>query len=214
MPFGTREKGRDPGLGGGCRREVPFVCNPCDREANELVVLHNGCSIHFHDRTTETYMEDPPSDPSSRPSLVRDAGFVLESLAALTRILQALDRQRAGSFGLSAAHWQALLALQRTGPLTVTGLGDRLFLEKSTASRLAKGLLSEGLVRKRSPGSDERKVILQVTELGIQLSRKILNELSEEYIQVLSSMEPEVGRSLPVALARLTKELARRVERA
>lgn len=160
-------------------------------------------------------MEGSPSEQrGSRPSLVRDARLLQETLGALTRILQALDRQRAVRFGLSPTHWQALLALQQTGPLTVTGLGDRLFLEKSTASRLAKGLLEDGLVRRRSPRSDDRKVILQVTEYGMQRSRKILNELSEQYIEVLSALDPEVGRFLPAALAQLTKDLAGRVERA
>jgi DNA-binding MarR family transcriptional regulator len=92
--------------------------------------------------------------------------------------------------------------------MPVTKLGDALVLEKSTASRLAKGLMDRGLVRKRSPQSDSRVVILQLTEQGQRLSRKILNELSREYMEILEPFEPEVRKELPDYLQRLTFHLA------
>lgn len=145
---------------------------------------------------------------SSRTHLIRNAALLRESMERVLRILQAGDRDRARRHGISPSQGQALLALSRSGPLTVTGLGEHLHLEKSTASRLAKGLLKRGFVRKRSPASDDRKVILQVTEQGIRLSRRILNDLSEEYVALLGSMDPEVGESLPRLLALLAQGMA------
>jgi len=96
--------------------------------------------------------------------------------------------------------------------MTVTQLGDFLFLEKSTASRLAKGLIEKDLVRKRAPEADGRVVILQVTENGRRLARKILNDLEEEYRSLLEDFDPEVRAALPRLLDRLTQTIKNREE--
>lgn len=91
--------------------------------------------------------------------------------------------------------------------MTVTALGERLHLEKSTASRIVKGLLGIGLVRKRSPTSDERKVILQLTEQGLRLARKLLNDYAKEDVELLESLDPESRGRLPILLGELTGTL-------
>jgi DNA-binding MarR family transcriptional regulator len=94
--------------------------------------------------------------------------------------------------------------------MTVTQLGDFLYLEKSTASRLAKSLMKKDLVRRRAPEADGRIVILQVTEAGRRLARKILNDLADEYRNLLDEFEPEVRVALPRVLDRLTETMKRR----
>ncbi len=145
---------------------------------------------------------------AGRSSLVREASALQEALGSLLRMLQHRDRDRAERYDLSGSQFHAIQALAREGPMPVTKLGDALVLEKSTASRLAKGLLDRGLVRKRSPQSDSRVVILQLTEQGQRLSRKILNDLSGEYMEILEPFDPEVRRELPDYLERLTFHLA------
>ena len=153
------------------------------------------------------YASESNAPPSGRPSLLRAAARLEETLGTLSRALQARDRGRAARYDLSVSQFHALLALEKGGPTPVTGLGDRLHLEKSTASRLAKGLLARGLVRKRSPASDDRVVILQATEQGLRLSRRILNDLSEEYTDLLAGIDPPMREALPQALERLLEEL-------
>jgi DNA-binding MarR family transcriptional regulator len=92
--------------------------------------------------------------------------------------------------------------------MTVTSLADCLHLEKSTASRLAKGLLARGLIRKRSPTSDDRKVILQLTEAGMRLARKVFNDSSEEFVGILESLDPESGSMLPPLMGELSRAVA------
>lgn len=144
------------------------------------------------------------------PALLRDAARLRESLAELIRVLQSRDRDRACCYDLSVSQCHALQALIQNGPMTVSKLGGHLYLEKSTASRLAKALLEKELVRRRAPRGDGRVVILQVTEAGRHLARKILNDLSEEYRGLLEQFEPEVRAALPVALDRLTQIFAAR----
>jgi DNA-binding MarR family transcriptional regulator len=96
--------------------------------------------------------------------------------------------------------------------MTVTQLGDHLYLEKSTASRLAKALLGKGLVRRRAPHADGRMVILQVTEAGHRMARKILKDLSEEYTDLLEDFDPQVRAALPQLIDRLSQTIARRTK--
>jgi MarR family 2-MHQ and catechol resistance regulon transcriptional repressor len=146
------------------------------------------------------------------PSLMRDAARVQEALSELIRVIQFRDRDRACCYDLSVSQCHALETLIRKGPMTVTQLGDQLYLEKSTASRLAKGLLQKELVRKRAPHTDGRVIILQVTEGGHRLARKILNDLAEEYMDLLDQFDPAVRAALPVLLDRLTQSIADRTE--
>ena len=147
-----------------------------------------------------------------RPTLIRDAARLQEALSGLIRLLQFRDRDRACCYDLSVSQCHALEALIQVGPMTVTQLGDHLYLEKSTASRLAKALLEKGLVRRRAPNADGRMVILQVTEAGHRMARKILKDLSEEYIDLLEDFDPEVRAALPQLIDRLSNTIARRTK--
>jgi DNA-binding MarR family transcriptional regulator len=147
-----------------------------------------------------------------RPSLLRDAARLQEALADLIRVLQFRDRDRACCYDLSVSQCHALQTLIQNGPMTVTQLGLHLYLEKSTASRLAKALLEKDLVRKRAPRGDGRVVILQVTEAGRRLARKIMNDLAEEYRDLLERFDPEVRAALPLLLDRLTRIISARID--
>ena len=147
-----------------------------------------------------------------RPSLIRDASRLQASLSEFIRVLQFRDRDRACCYELSVSQCHALEALVKHGPMTVTELGSHLYLEKSTASRLAKGLLEKELIRRRAPQADGRRVILQVTEAGQRLARKILNDLAAEYQDLLVEFDPEVRSALPKVVDRLTQTFVNRMD--
>jgi MarR family transcriptional regulator, 2-MHQ and catechol-resistance regulon repressor len=152
----------------------------------------------------------PDTRTSPHPSLMRDAGRLQEALMDLMRVVRFRDRDRACCYDLSASQCHALQALVRQGPMTVNDLAAYLRLEKSTASRLAGGLLDKEVVRKRAARSDGRVVMLQVTEAGHRLSRRILNDLTAEYMELLEGFDPEVRSALPTLLERLASVVARR----
>lgn len=147
-----------------------------------------------------------------RPDLIRDASRLQASLSEFIRVIQFRDRDRACCYELSVSQCHALEALVKHGPMAVTELGEHLYLEKSTASRLAKALLQKELIRRRTLRGDGRRVILQVTETGQRLARKILNDLSEEYQQLLKDFDPEVRAALPDVLDRLTRTFVGRLD--
>jgi len=152
-----------------------------------------------------------PTVARPRSELLRTAAQMQEAMSDLIRVLQHRDRERSCCYDLSVSQCQALQAIVRDGPLTVNELSDRLILEKSTVSRLAASLLEKALVRKRAPESDGRVVILQVTEAGLRLSRKIINDLTEEYTSLLEEFDPGVQDAVPRILGRLAEILSARV---
>jgi DNA-binding MarR family transcriptional regulator len=92
--------------------------------------------------------------------------------------------------------------------MTVTSLGNHLYLEKSTASRLAKGLIQKGMIRRRAPGRDGRVTILQLTESGRRTARKMENEVFSTYLSILEGMGPESRERLPELLQRFAEAVA------
>ena len=147
-------------------------------------------------------VRESPLEPQA--SLLGESARLQESLGKLMRVLQHHDRIRASRYDLPVSQCHALQTFLRWGPMTVTELGEHLYLEKSTASRLAKALLKRDLVRRRAPRDDGRVVILQLTEGGQRAARRIVQDLTEDYQLLLRSFDPEVRPTIHHLLDRLS----------
>lgn len=156
-------------------------------------------------------MDLPGNFASTHPHLVRDAAHLGRSLRNLLELTRARERELAEEWGLPPSQCRALVSLGVDGPVTVTGLAERLFLEKSSASRLVKGLGERGFARKRPTSSDERKVVVQLTESGARLHRKIQNELAQTYVHMAQALKPEMRKALPDLLDLLAAEMKGRL---
>ncbi len=89
--------------------------------------------------------------------------------------------------GLEPLQHQALLQTfgSGAGPLTVSGLAERLDIVPALASRLTKELQKRGLVTRREHATDRRVTVLEVTPEGLELLREIDNavHVHVEYFQ-------------------------------
>ena len=74
---------------------------------------------------------------------------------------------------LSGAQLWALVEIHRHPKLTVTELGKRLGIERSTASNLVNRLHDRHLVVKSADRADQRKVRLEATARGASLCEKV-----------------------------------------
>ncbi len=68
----------------------------------------------------------------------------------------------------------AIVALWENDHQTVRGLGENLFLESNTLTPILKKLEAQGYVRRRRDPSDERQVIVSLTDAGRALREKAL----------------------------------------
>ena len=74
--------------------------------------------------------------------------------------------------GLTYTQYIAMMVLWERKQLTVKELGDSLYLDSGTLTPLLKKMESQGLVIRERSVSDERSVIVSLTEKGEQLRDK------------------------------------------
>lgn len=102
--------------------------------------------------------------------------------------------------GLTYPQYLVLLTLWERDEVTVSTLGERLFLDSGTLTPLLKRLESSGFLRRQRAVHDERQVIVSLTAAG----RNLRNEAQAIPLHVSCS----VGCSLD-EVKMLTKELQR-----
>ena len=68
--------------------------------------------------------------------------------------------------GLTDPQYLVMLALWEQDAVTVSQLGERLFLDSGTLSPLLKRLQAHGLVQRERATDDERRVLVALTERG------------------------------------------------
>lgn len=154
----------------------------------------------------------PILTPILEPGLVEDAHHLSEALSDLIRVVQFRDRDRACCYDLSVSQCYALKAVADLGPLTVNDLAARLYLDKSTASRLANTLVDKGLLARERDAEDGRVVRLAVTEDGSAMDQRLGDDLALEYAELLSDFDPEIRAAITRLVSRLGRSFAARVD--
>ena len=158
--------------------------------------------------TTNRQLGLHPTDAS----LDADAKSVQSSLSELIRLVQFRDRDRICCHDVSVSQCYAMEAVKRSGPLRLGDLATHLYLDKSTTSRIVDGLEAKGYVERRPDPADRRAVLLQATDSGLRLVRRIESELHAESLAVLLGLDPETRRGVIRVLELLVARQARRVE--
>jgi len=150
--------------------------------------------------------------PTLDPGVLRDAGDLSRALSDLTRVVQFRDRDRACCYDVSVSQCYALKAVVERGPLAVNDLAAELYLDKSTASRVANGIEEKGYVARERDARDGRVIRLVATPEGAALHGRIEGDLAREYAELLMDFDPEVRAAITRLLGRLAVSFAARVE--
>ena len=74
--------------------------------------------------------------------------------------------------GVTYTQWIAIVALWEQDEQTVSGLGEKLFLESNTLTPILKKLEALGYLERRRDPRDERQVIVKLTAAGRALREK------------------------------------------
>jgi DNA-binding MarR family transcriptional regulator len=146
------------------------------------------------------------------PVLERDAADLYAALSDLIRVYQFRDRDRICCFDVSVSQCYALEELVLRGGMTLNDLAARLYLDKSTASRVVDALERKGYVTRTPHPEDRRAVLLEATAAGRELEEKIRQSILEEENQLLADFDPEIRRAMAQLIARLARAAAGRVE--
>ncbi|MGD8319115.1 MAG: MarR family transcriptional regulator [Gemmatimonadota bacterium] len=145
-------------------------------------------------------------------ALDRDARSFSDALGELVRVIQFRDRDRACCYDVSVSQCYALKAIMDHGSLTVNDLAAQLYLDKSTASRVAAGLEEKGYLTREQDATDGRVVRLVATPTGSGLCGRIEADLAQEYGEMLGEFDPEVRAAIIRLVERLGTSFAARVD--
>ena len=145
------------------------------------------------------------SDSSDNAALDADARALQRALTDLVRAYQFRDRDAICCYDVSPGQSHALERLAIDGPLTMNEFANALFLEKSSASRLADGLERKGYLLRHTHPDDGRFVQLSLSKRGRALFEKIESDLVEERKEVLGGLGAEERRVVVRAVEKLAE---------
>lgn len=146
------------------------------------------------------------------PTLLGDARHLSEALGELIRVVQFRDRDRACCYDVSVSQCYALKGVADAGALTINELAAYLYLDKSTASRIANGLVDKDLLARVRDAEDGRVVQLVLTSEGRAVYSKIEAAQATEYAELLSDFAPEIRNAFTELIGRLGRSFASRVD--
>jgi DNA-binding MarR family transcriptional regulator len=145
-----------------------------------------------------------PSSASPK-SLERDAEALQAAVAELVRVYQFRDRDRICCHDISVTQCHALEALIQHGPLRLGDLSERLFLDKSTTSRVVRALVKKGYVEQHADAADGRAIALSATSTGRHLCARITRDLVHQQQELLADLDPEVRAGVVNVIQRLAQ---------
>ena len=142
---------------------------------------------------------------SKESALDRDAVALHAAVAALVRVYQFRDRDRICCHDVSVTQCYALETLVEHGPIRLSALAERLFLDKSTTSRVVSSLVRKGYVEQRADEKDGRAVTLSATRQGHRLCARITDDLVDQQKQLLQDLDPDVRAGVVQVIRRLAR---------
>lgn len=137
--------------------------------------------------------------------LDRDAQALQAAVADLVRVYQFRDRDRICCHDVSVTQCHALEALVEHGPMRLSELTARLFLDKSTTSRVVQTLVKKSYVERRPDVTDGRATVLHPTTRGRRLCERITDDLVEQQRQLLQDLDPEIREGVVDVIRRLAR---------
>jgi MarR family 2-MHQ and catechol resistance regulon transcriptional repressor len=142
----------------------------------------------------------------SRPAtLDRDAEALQAAVADLVRVYQFRDRDRICCHDVSVTQCYALETLVEHGPLRLGALARRLFLDKSTTSRVVATLVKKGYVEQQADASDGRATTVSATRSGRALCARINADLVAQQRTLLEDFNPAVRVGIIDVIRRLAR---------
>lgn len=127
-------------------------------------------------------------------SLMADPHKIYTVLKEIFFLLDDGDRRLFDTFNLTSTRFYALVHLGEQPGMSLSELSSLLLCDKSNATRIFKGLESEGLVFRRPHETDGRTVRLYLSNTGATLLRKVISahqEFNEKRFEDLEIGESE-----------------------
>lgn len=93
--------------------------------------------------------------------------------------------------GVTLSQCHTLLELDKHDHVSLKDLSERLYLDKSTLSRIVEGLVNLGLVNREIPKNNRRTILIMLTKQGASVCKKINTGNNLFFQRVLESLSKE-----------------------
>jgi MarR family transcriptional regulator, organic hydroperoxide resistance regulator len=112
-----------------------------------------------------------PADPKD-PTNPRLSDFLCFAIYSANLAYGRAYKPILEELGLTYTQYIAIVALWEQDNQTVSGLGEKLFLESNTLTPILKKLEGMGYLRRQRDPADERQVLVSLTDSGRRLREK------------------------------------------
>jgi DNA-binding MarR family transcriptional regulator len=134
-----------------------------------------------------------------------DALDLQAALTDLVRAYQFRDRDAICCYDVSLGQSHALDRLALGGPMTLNELAAALYLEKSSASRLADALERKGYITRKPHPDDARYVQIELTKPGRLLADKLQDDMVRERAEMLRELPPLDRKTVVRSIVKLAQ---------
>jgi DNA-binding MarR family transcriptional regulator len=146
-----------------------------------------------------------PKNSPEDSELAKDARDLHKAVSELVRVYQFRDRKCIYYYDVSVTQCYTLGALLKLGPVTLNQLAAELYLDKSTASRVADSLEKKGYIHRSPDPDDARAIRLEATKEGRDLHSRIVQDLVDETKTLIQDLGPDVRQATARVVARLAE---------
>jgi len=109
--------------------------------------------------------------------------------------------------GITYTQWITIVALWEEDNQTVSGLGDKLFLESNTLTPILKKLESLGFLSRQRDPSDERQVRVNLTPAG----RSLRQDVAQASLMEAVGLTPDEFAQVRGAVVKVRNNLIKHV---
>jgi MarR family transcriptional regulator, organic hydroperoxide resistance regulator len=124
---------------------------------------------HTNDASTVDKPRSQPSDKPAGQELPRLADFLCFAVYSANLAFGRAYRPILDELGLTYTQYITIIVLWETGSVTVSALGEKLFLESNTLTPILKKLEAMGYLKRQRDPADERQVLVSLTDAGRDL---------------------------------------------
>jgi DNA-binding MarR family transcriptional regulator len=156
---------------------------------------------------TPRMTEDPATGSATAAVTALLANQLCFALYSANLALNKLYRQLLAPLNLTYPQYLVMLVLWEQDDMTVSDIGERLFLDSATLTPLLKRLENAGLIVRQRSRQDERQVAVTLTEAGATLQQQALG--IPDAVGCAAQCDVETMSALKQQLEKLRQQLHR-----
>jgi len=132
---------------------------------------------------------------------------ILKSLRKITRSIDLNSKRLSSESSLTAPQILSLLAVYEKGSLTIAKIANEVHLSASTMVGIVDRLEMKNLVVRERSKTDRRQVMVNITNEGKKLAKKLPAPLQEKLLDALSKLSDNQQKNIVKALDLLVEML-------